>query len=260
MKKRLSVTAAILFLVTSFIFSQELSYEKKIRFPIWAQVDAYPGLVPAEVLQKGKENGETVELSELEKELGNHSREEEVELSNDDNPFSYAAWEIHNLTPFLMNAFVYGWHFTYVPSDKLRGVEEYFEVEPVMDFSMDKGRIKYESSWFEEEKVHTWVSYERTPQQIIYWKQWQNIKNPRILGTGTGRLSKGFEGIREAADNALKDAVREHFRKILRNKPKEISGTVLLNKMPAMFIDSGHYKLELDFFLETDRIIEYSQF
>ena len=73
-------------------------------------------------------------------------------------------------------------------------------------------------------------------------------------------MSKGFEGIQEAAQNALKDAVRTYYRKVLRNKPKQITGRVLINKIPAILINSGEYQLQLDFFLETGIIKEYQNF
>ena len=40
----------------------------------------------------------------------------------------------------------------------------------------------------------------------------------------------------------------------------DISGTILIRKVPAVYIDSGHYVVELDFFLQTSKIKEYSQF
>ena len=73
-------------------------------------------------------------------------------------------------------------------------------------------------------------------------------------------MSKGFSGVEEAALLAIKDGIREYYRKIIKNKPKEISGTILIRKIPAIYIDSGHYVVELDFFLQTSKIKEYSQF
>ena len=59
---------------------------------------------------------------------------------------------------------------------------------------------------------------------------------------------------------ALKEAVRQYWRTLEKNKPKEISGTVLLIRDPRIYVKNGQYIVDLDFFLETDRIIKYTQF
>ena len=52
--------------------------------------------------------------------------------------------------------------------------------------------------------------------------------------------------------------LRNHYRKTIKNKPKEITGSVLIRKFPTLGIDSGRYVINLDFFLECGRIVEYS--
>ena len=84
------------------------------------------------------------------------------------------------------------------------------------------------------------------------------IKNPVIQGVGYGDLKKGFPGLKDAAYDALKNAVREYYRAIIKNKPKEITGSVLIRDIPTIGISSGRYIFNLDFFLECGKIIEYS--
>ena len=87
---------------------------------------------------------------------------------------------------------------------------------------------------------------------------WASIKNPVIGGIGYGSIEKGFEGIEEAARESLKAAIRNYYRQVIKNKPKEITGSVLIRKFPTLGIDSGRYVINLDFFLECGKIIEYS--
>lgn len=237
MEKRLAINCIFLVFFGT-IFAQEVSFQKKIRLPLWAELDAYPGL---------------------------HSVDEKAESSSvsidyDEPIFAHAVREMKKITPFLLGGMVYGWEFDYTPSDKVRGVAEFFECTEIRSFADEAKFIKYEDPWFDESKVHCWVSFERSEAMIAAYNHWSDIKNPRILGVGGGSVSKGFEGIQEAAENALKDAVRTYFRKILKNKPKRITGTVLVNKVPAILIKSGKYQIQLDFFLQIGTIIEYSQF
>ncbi len=237
MEKRLAIK--FIFLVFfGTLFAQEVSFQRKIRLPLWAELDAYPGLHPVD----------------------DAAESNSVSIDYDEPIFAHAVREMKKITPFLLGGMVYGWEFDYTPSDKMRGVEEFFEFKEIRSFDGDVKSVKYEDPWFDESKVHCWVSFERSEAMIISYNQWSVIKNPRILGLGGGSVSKGFEGIQEAAENALKDAVRTYFRKILKNKPKRITGKVLVNKVPAILIKSGKYQIQLDFFLQMGEIVEYSQF
>lgn len=234
---KLAIKFILLFFLGT-IFAQEVSFQKKIRFPLWAELDAYPGLHP----------------------VGEDEESNSVSIDYDEPVFAHAVREMKKITPFLLGGMVYGWEFDYTPYDKARGVKEFFEFKEIRPFEGETKFIKYENPWFDESKVHCWVSFERSDAMINSYNHWSDIKNPRILGLGGGSVTKGFEGIQEAAENALKDAVRTYFRKILKNKPKRITGTVLVNKVPAILVKSGNYQIQLDFFLQIGTIIEYSQF
>ncbi len=215
------------------LFAQTPSIIRHIRFPIWAEVDAYPGTQAAAADVDAEE-------------------------------FSYPIARIKETVPFLIEGLVYGWNFTYVPSDKTRGVEEYFEIEPVQKLAdgqkNDGGTIEYSSVWIENNRFNCWVDYTRTDHQVQTYNLWASIQNPTIQGRGYGDLTKGFEGIKEAAVDSVKNAVRNYYRNLIKNKPKQITGAVLLRKTPLLGIDSGRYVINLDFFLECGTIEEYTQF
>ena len=104
MERRLSKIKLIFALFVIFgaklLFAQTPSIIEHIRFSIWAERDAYPGTEAA------KEDAQAGE-------------------------FDYPIARIKEIVPFLMEGLVYGWNFSYTPSDKTRGVEEYMEVTPV---------------------------------------------------------------------------------------------------------------------------------
>ena len=81
-----------------------------------------------------------------------------------------------------------------------------------------------------------------------------------IQGHGLGKIENGFDGIQEAGKNALKQAVRSYYRGEIKNKPKEISGSVLIRRPPLVGITEGQYSIFLDFFLEKDRIVKYTAY
>ena len=236
--KALARGAAIAVLLAVFIgqlYPQETSFQRKIRLPLWAELDAYPGLIESGSPESGK-------------------------FDWNQGIFDHAIRQVKKITPFLINGMVYGWEFDYTPSDRLRGVAEYFEVKEIRPFDEEAKKIYYEKPWFDFSKVHCWANFERDDAMVQSYDQWSDVRNPRIMGVGGGKIQKGFEGIQDAAQNALKDAVRTYYRKILRNKPKQITGRVLINKIPAILINSGEYQIQLDFFLESGIIKEYQNF
>ncbi len=206
--------------------AQTPSVIRNIRLPLWAELDAYPGL--------------------------------ELSGGVDEGQFDFPISQMHKIAPFIIDGMVYGWNFVYVPSDKARGVEEYLEVTEIIPSDVIKGGITYTSPWIENNNLNCWVEYTRTDSQVQDYNLWASIQNPVISGIGYGSVEKGFEGIEEAARESLKAAIRNHYRKTIKNKPKEINGSVLIRKFPTLGIDSGRYVINLDFFLECGKIIEYS--
>ena len=216
----------ILLFFSGTLFAQTPSVVRNIRLPLWAELDAYPGL--------------------------------ELSGGEDESQYAFPVSQMQKIAPFIINGMVYGWNFVYVPSDKARGVEEYLEVTEIVASDVIKGGITYSSPWLENNNLNCWVEYTRTDSQVQSYNLWASIKNPVIGGIGYGSIEKGFEGIEEAARESLKAAIRNYYRQVIKNKPKEITGSVLIRKFPTLGIDSGRYVINLDFFLECGKIIEYS--
>ena len=103
MEKFLQKIILILLFLNFSLFSQEISIMEKIRMPLWAELDAYPELKEAQDTSSGQ--------------------------------FDYTISRIKTLSEFLLNGMTYGWTFVYVPYDKIRGVEEYFEFSEINKIS-----------------------------------------------------------------------------------------------------------------------------
>ena len=230
MEKRLqkiTVTflAVLLFAIVPF-YAQTPSVVRNIRLALWAELDAYPGL---------EESGDV-----------------------DEGQYDFPISQMHKIAPLIINGMVYGWNFVYVPYDKARGVEELLEITEIVSSDVIRGGINYVSPWISDNNLNCWVEYTRTDSQIQSYNLWASIQNPVIGGIGYGSVEKGFEGIEEAVRESLKEAIRNYYRKTIKNKPKEITGAVLIRKFPTLGIDAGRYVINLDFFLECGKIIEYS--
>ena len=218
-----------LFLLAALpVFSQTPDFTNRIIVDMWGELDAYP---------------ESTEAQDLTLE-----------------PFDYSISRVKAVSEFLINGMIYGWNFYYTPQDKARNVQEYFESEPINNVDFSLTPITYRSPIVLENKMHAWAEYERTKEQLWTYKQWTSISTKKAQGRGYGKVSDGFDGIINATNNAIIDALRSYYRQIIKNKPKEIDGKIIITKAPRIGIVEGQYTVELDFFLETDRIIKYTQF
>lgn len=225
MERRLPTLIVVLFFAST-LSAQTPSIIEHIRFPLWAELDAYPGLTNVQKQTTGI--------------------------------FDYPVERIKQTAPFLIAGMVYGWDFTYTPSDKMRSVAEYFSFSLCQEQGKELEQISYSDPWIENNTLNCWVEFTRTPQMIQSYYLWASINHPSIHGKGFGKIENGFDGITDATKEALKDAVRTYFRSHIKNKPKEITGKVLIRGQPEIGIDSGRYIVQLDFFLETVRIIPYT--
>lgn len=216
-------------------FCQKVYQDNTVRFALWAELEAYPGLFDSD---KG-----------------------DTSFTEEDKKWLFPVARMKKTAPFIIEGMVYGWNFSYTPYDKTRGVSEYFEFTPIHEFTEEeKAGIHYRKPWIEDSKLFAWVEYDRTESQRYNLSVWNSVTNPKIRGLGYAKLTEGFDGIQKASGEAMKNAVREHMRKLIKNKPKEITGRLLICESPSIGIDSGRYVVTLDFFIESTKIIKYQTF
>ena len=247
------------------VFSQNVDFTERIHLPLWAEIDAEPGLSElatenntemAETSQKDNSEAGTPQTTDSQTE----SSQAKGKKDQMDENYAFAISRLHQTGPYLLNGMVYGWTFCYVPYDKTRGVQEYFEVTPINTIKPSDGKITYAKPWIQDNLLYCWVEFTRTPQMIWNLKAWSAITSKKAHGKGYGKSRDGFKGIQDAAEDALKEALRSYYREILKNKPKEIDGKVIIRNTPKIGLKAGQYIVELDFFLETDKIVKYTQF
>lgn len=216
--------------------AQEPEQKEQIRLQIWSDLDPYPGSF-------------------------DNSKETEKNPAADDEfhkIYGYAIENSKKIAPYLMAGMLEGFNFEYTPYDKKRRVDELWTFSAIEKLNQKINKLEYKNPIVEDGKLISWVYCNRTAAQIRKFEAWTSIVHPRVKGKGSGKLEDGFEGIREACSNAAKSAVREYWRTLIKNKPKEISGRLLLIRNPRIYIRDGQYFVDLDFFLETDRIVSYS--
>ncbi len=238
-----------MFLWPMTLSAQQPSQKDMIRIQIWSELDAFPGTFEEDASETEKEpakNNKNVD----------NGQQSAVDISI----FDFAINRAKEISPYLINGMLNGWEFDYVPYDKTRRVEEFFEITEIEPFNPMVNKIRYKEPMAVEDRLVCWIECDRTPVQRLAYERWRSIIHPRITGHGSASVENGFEGIKEACSEAVKNAVREFWRAQVKNKPKEIYGKVLLIQDPRIYIYEGQYVVDLDFFIETDKITSYSYY
>jgi hypothetical protein len=223
--KKFIIGTACVFLACAANFSAQDS----IRITLWALSEAIPG---------------TPEFA-----------------SPSDNPWAYAAKKIRETAPFLIEGMAYGWEFSYTPSDIGRSVAEQFSFQPFRTLTEGEiAGIEYTDPREKNNRVSCWVDFSLNESVARIKAQWNSASYRKIKGRGLAPLTDGFDGIKQAASDALKNAVRQYARGLEKNKPKEITGNVIIVGNPVIGLNAGRYQVELEFYLELKEIVPYSMY
>ena len=268
--KKIFFIGAIFFAAADFAVAQQVSQKDLIRIQIWSELDAFPGRFDTDDLNENFDNNEKIEdnnsnpVSQGDGTQDKTSRGSKNFVDSaearDISIFDFAIKRAKEISPYLLGGMLNGWEFEYVPYDKTRRVSEFFELTEIEPFNSSVNKISYRDPVPIEDRLVCWIECERTEVQKLSYERWRSITHPRVKGHGAAPVEDGFEGIKKACAAAVKNAVREYWRTLVKNKPKEILGRVLLIQEPRIYIYEGQYVVDLDFFIETAKITNYSYY
>lgn len=184
-----------------------------------------------------------------------------VAATSDEPFYAQAVRNLKDIAPFMLEGMLYGWNVTYTPADSARHVEEYYECTPIREVDAADPAIQWAESEMSDAAISCWLNYERTPAQMQYRKWWNSVNIIRVQGKGSASVTEGTEGLKQAVIDAAKKAILAYLRKTQKNKPEEMTGSIMLaDETPRIYIDHGQYTADLDFFLYVDKIEQYSYY
>ncbi len=161
---------------------------------------------------------------------------------------------------FVFSGMVYGYTFTYVPSDKTRQVDEVFVLTPIAEISRGNPQLKVRQTYIRAGKVYAIIDYHLEEYEQHRISAWETNTAPRLSGTGDGVYFTGPEEKITAHKNAAKSALRAYLRDLTYNKPKEVTGTFIFTEAPRVFPSGGRYVSSASIKLELENVKPYSRF
>lgn len=161
---------------------------------------------------------------------------------------------------FIYSGMLYGFSFTYVPPDSKREVEEFFELLPIYEIPSGDDNMEIRSTRVVEGVLYAIIRYYLEDFQIDRLKSWSTNMIPVTQGRGEGNMLLGYQQRIEALKEGLKLGIKAYVQEREFNKPKKISGELLLAESPLIMSGSGMYTAEVKFRLRIENISRYREF
>jgi hypothetical protein len=162
----------------------------------------------------------------------------------------------------ILSDMIYGLEFSYTPGDERRKTAEQFVLARVGEIRWADPRLRVVQAELREGRLYAKVLYDLQDFQSARRKAWESNSIPAATGSGSFSLFTGPapEGKRRSLEEALKDALRNHLRPIVFNKPREVRGELLVWQEPQVVIASGAYLTRVTIKLKVKEVRAYSLF
>lgn len=185
-----------------------------------------------------------------------------VTSADDEYPLSKdtAAKRILEEACNILSGMIYGYTFSYTPYDKKRKVSEQFNISLLYEINWGDPRLKVVHSEIRDNILYVTVRYWLEDFQADRINAWMNFSVPFSQGLGEADFFKGYTEKYTSLKNSIKEAVRNYSRKRILNKPKEISGEILLAEIPGTVVKSGAYITTSKIKINIKKILPYKIF
>lgn len=156
----------------------------------------------------------------------------------------------------VVSGMIYGWKFTYVPSDIKREIKEIYTLEPIASIKFGDPNMNFRDNWVKDYIMYQNIVFNLNDFQKKRIKSWNTTVVPSSYGEGEFSLHDP-EGKTLSLREAIKDSVKREFQSRGKDKPRSIEGQILLKENPRVFINSGYFKTQVEVLLIYKDIEEY---
>lgn len=162
----------------------------------------------------------------------------------------------------ILSGMIYGYRFRYTPGDAVRRIGEEFVTTPVAEILWGDPNMRIADAYVRDSLLFVKVTYQLEDFQLARRRAWSSNSLEASSGVGSHSVftAASPEGKQQALQDALKNAVREALRPVYFNKPREVTGEILIWNEPHTIIQSGAYTTQADVKLRVKEIRSYSLF
>ena len=168
-----------------------------------------------------------------------------------------ALQQILHEAQWTFSGMVYGYRFHYRPSDRARQVPEQFDLTLHAEIPWGDPALSVLAVRHADSRYFAQLQYRMSDFQAAWSNGWQSRAIPRSAGAGEATLWSGPQQKRNAVEDAIRIAVREHLRSVSPNKPHSARGRLILTAPPRVWIDSGSYQASVQIKVRVEELRQY---
>jgi hypothetical protein len=162
------------------------------------------------------------------------------------------------------SAQIYGWSFFYDIGERARGIAEEFELTLLGEIQWGDPALFVTHTRLEDRIFSVWMDYRPWEHQRRRLDMWRmgNVRTAQATGYGPWGTPMMVTGWLDIRREALEDAARAAVRAILqgqeRNRPKQATGFISLERFPTFHIDAGRWAAQARFNVIIEEIIPFA--
>ena len=141
----------------------------------------------------------------------------------------------------LISGMVYGWTFTYIPGDLSRRVTESFVMTPIAVIPRGTPRLRVLETEVDDTRLWARVAYTMDDDETHRRAAWDSNTAAMSTGQGKADVLAGADARMDSLRDAIRDAIRRALDTRYVNKPREITGEVVLWDDPDVLVRSGSW-------------------
>ncbi len=157
---------------------------------------------------------------------------------------------------FIFSGMLYGFTFDYRPGDERFEIEDEFSLEPVAEIPPGDEALSIQQSRLEDSTLVVRIRYDMEPFQHGRREAWDSSRIPSASGIGSAPYHKGREQRYTAMEDGVRQAIRNHLRSRIFDRPRRIQGDVLFEEAPEIFVKAGEYRARVQIRLKVRKIRE----
>ena len=142
----------------------------------------------------------------------------------------------------LISGMIYGWSFTYYPGDLSRSVKESFLLTPLAEIPWGSPRLKIIETEQSDTRLWARIGYTLDDTESLRRESWDSNTVPLATGEGAADLLAVADVRNASREAAIKDAIRRSLDVRYANKPREITGEVVLWDDPLTVVSAGSFR------------------
>ena len=156
-------------------------------------------------------------------------------------PLDSAEKSLLEIGRVLISGMVYGWSFDYEPGDKSRRVAERFVLTPIAQVPWGSPRLRVTETEVSDTRLWARIAYTLSDEDSRRRVAWDRNTADLSTGEGTAAIQDGDAGRTKSLESAIQDAIRRSLDTRYVNKPREVTGEVVLWTDPVVLAKSGQW-------------------